>query len=61
MADGFRYELAAKTGHQHIVVGNQLGNRLLQKSNGALLLMGKFIEHRCPGRKSSHNFAFCHL
>ena len=61
MADRLRYQLPAKTGHQHIVVGNQLGKCQFQKSNGTLLFMGKFVEHRGPGRKGPHNFAFRHF
>jgi hypothetical protein len=61
MADSLRYQLSAKTGHQRIILRNQFGKSQFQKSDGALLLTGEFIEHRGPGRKGPHNFAFRNL
>ncbi len=61
MADILRYQLPAKPGYQRIILGNQLGKCQFQKSNGAFLLTGEFIERRGRGRKGPHNFAFRHL
>ena len=61
MADGLRYQLAAKTGYQRLVVGDQIGQGQFQKRNREFPFKGKFIEYRGPGRKGPHNFALGHF